>query len=270
MMPIEREENRAAIEIQRIARGRQARHYVERRRRKFNRAATKIQSRARGMRDRKRVTWAWKLHFASIGMQKIVRGRLDRVRVAAMRKFRKDTQYVFVVGVCLSVCAVCLSIYLSICLSVCLLTCSHARLPPRVPAVAMCATTMLHVRMPLVLHSLVRSAATLIQACMRGHVGRKRLRAKRFVRQFSRLANESADAMKPRVLEDLCALSQPPPAVVSVMQCALILLAPIEGLFTHAGHVFVDPTQAAAAKAKSALAAQHIDSDSDDSDGDTV
>ena len=110
----------------------------------------------------------------------------------------------------------------------------------------------------------------MIQACMRGHVGRKRLRAKRFVRQFSKLAIESADALKPRVIEELCALSQPPPAVLSVMQCALILLAPIEPLFTHAGHVYTDPTQAAAAKAKTALSAQHIDSDSDDSDGDTV
>ena len=49
-------------------------------------------------------------------------------------------------------------------------------------------------------------AATLIQACMRGHVGRKRLRAMRFVRQFSRLATEAADALKPKVLEELAAL----------------------------------------------------------------
>ncbi len=59
------------------------------------------------------------------------------------------------------------------------------------------------------------------------------------------------------------------PAVVSVMQCALILLAPIEPLFTHAGHVYVDPSLAAGAKAKAALATMHIDSDSD-SEADTV
>ncbi len=41
---------------------------------------------------------------------------------------------------------------------------------------------------------------------MRGHVGRKRLRAMRFVRQFSRLAIESVDALKPKVLEELAAL----------------------------------------------------------------
>ncbi len=49
-------------------------------------------------------------------------------------------------------------------------------------------------------------AATRIQACMRGHVGRKRLRAQRAVRQFSRLAVESVDALKPKVLEELAAL----------------------------------------------------------------
>ena len=101
---------------------------------------------------------------------------------------------------------------------------------------------------------------------MRGHIGRKRLRAKRFVTQFARLAIESADALKPRVIEELCALAMPPPAVVAVCQCALILLATIEPLFTHAGHVYVDPSAAAAAKAKTALMAQHIDSDSDQSD----
>jgi hypothetical protein len=41
---------------------------------------------------------------------------------------------------------------------------------------------------------------------MRGHVGRKRLRAQRAVRQFSRLAVESVDALKPKVLEELAAL----------------------------------------------------------------
>ncbi len=94
LQPIEIEEYQAALAIQRIARGRQARHYVERRRTKFNKAATRIQARARGMRDRKKVTWAWKLHFGAIAMQRIVRGRLARVRVATMRKFRKDTRSV--------------------------------------------------------------------------------------------------------------------------------------------------------------------------------
>ena len=94
LMPIEREENAAATNIQRIARGRQARHYVEQRRRRYNRAATKIQARARGMRDRRRVTWAWKLHFASIAIQRVVRGRLGRVRVSNLRKFLKDTRCV--------------------------------------------------------------------------------------------------------------------------------------------------------------------------------
>ncbi len=67
-----------------------------------------------------------------------------------------------------------------------------------------------------------------------------------------------------------CWQAHPSPAIVSVVQCALILLAPIEPLFTHAGHVFVDPALAARAKAKAALLAQHIDSDSDSSEGDTV
>ena len=67
----------------------------------------------------------------------------------------------------------------------------------------------------------------------------------------------------------LCVQAKPVPAVVSVMQCALILLAPIEPLFTHAGHVYVDPALAAGAKAKAALATMHIDSDSD-SEADTV
>jgi hypothetical protein len=67
-----------------------------------------------------------------------------------------------------------------------------------------------------------------------------------------------------------CWQAHPSPAIVSVVQCALILLAPIEPLFTHAGHVFVDPALAARAKAKAALLAQHIDSDSDSSQGDTV
>jgi hypothetical protein len=64
--------------------------------------------------------------------------------------------------------------------------------------------------------------------------------------------------------------AKPVPAVVSVMQCALILLAPIEPLFTHAGHVYADPALAAGAKAKAALATMHIDSDSESSEGDTV
>jgi hypothetical protein len=94
LQPIEIEEYNAARAIQRIARGRQARHYVERRRTKFNKAATRIQARARGMRDRRKVTWAWKLYFGAIAVQRIVRGRLARVRVATMRRFRRDTRYV--------------------------------------------------------------------------------------------------------------------------------------------------------------------------------
>ena len=43
LLPIEKEETSAATDIQRIARGRQARHYVERRRVQYNKAATRIQ-----------------------------------------------------------------------------------------------------------------------------------------------------------------------------------------------------------------------------------
>jgi hypothetical protein len=47
------------------------------------------------------------------------------------------------------------------------------------------------------------------------------------------------------------------------VQCALILLSPVEPLFVHAGFVYVDPALAAAAKAKEALINQHIHSDTD-------
>jgi hypothetical protein len=121
--------------------------------------------------------------------------------------------------------------------------------------------------------SFLSRSATAIQSSIRGFFGRKRLRAMRGIQQAAKLAMESADILKPRVLEELAALPVPPPAVASVVQCALILLAPLERLYTHAGHVFVDPEEAAKAKAASKIASQHIDSDSDsgdDANADTV
>jgi hypothetical protein len=83
----------------------------------------------------------------------------------------------------------------------------------------------MHMRMFLLwtLHdfsSSAPSAATKIQSCMRGLVGRKRLRAMRNNRQFSHFALESSDILKPRVIDELCALAAPPPSVIPVMQAS--------------------------------------------------
>ena len=72
-----------------------------------------------------------------------------------------------------------------------------------------------------------------------------------------------------QVLQDLAAVAKPPPALVALLQCALILIAPIEPLYTHSGNVYVDPQAAKAAKIKEESALQHIDSDDSDSDADT-
>jgi hypothetical protein len=204
LLPVELQEHEAATEIQRIARGRQARKYVERRRRRYNRAATKIQSRVRGMQDRRRVMTFRKRVKLATDLQRFTRGKLARYFVRDLRRFNLENR-----------------------------------------------------------------SATTIQACIRGFFGRKRMRAQRGLVAASRLAKEAADALKPKVLEDLAAVSLPPPALATVLQCALILTAPIEDLYTQSGNTYVDPAAARAAKIKEEMALQHINSDSD-SDGDTV
>ncbi len=157
------------------------------------------------------------------------------------------------------VCVLCLLLF--VCASVCHKPCLRVSL------------LLLCVRVIVSASSFLSRSATAIQSSIRGFFGRKRLRAMRGIQQAAKLAMESADILKPRVLEELAALPVPPPAVASVVQCALILLAPLERLYTHAGHVFVDPEEAAKAKAASKIASQHIDSDSDsgdDANADTV
>jgi hypothetical protein len=92
MLPTESEENVAATQIQRIARGRQAKHFVQRRRVAFNGAASKIQARIRGVLTRQRVTMVWKRHYAAISIQKVARGRQDRNHVRDLRRFNLHTQ----------------------------------------------------------------------------------------------------------------------------------------------------------------------------------
>ena len=134
MLPVEMEENEAATQIQRIARGRQARKAVERRRRRYNRAATRIQARARGMRDRNLVLGLRRKENAATEIQRMARGKLARREVKEMK-----------------------------------------------------------------LSNLHNTSAQIIQATLRGHFGRKRMRAKRGMAASSRLGKEAADALKPKV-----------------------------------------------------------------------
>lgn len=139
LLPVEMQEYQAAANIQRIARGRQARKAVARRRRRFNRAATKIQARVRGMRDRERVLGIRRREGAATNIQRIVRGKLTRENV-------------------------------------------HR----------------------IVRRNLENASATSIQACLRGHFGRKRMRAKRAMTAATRLAVEAADTLKAQVCCRCC------------------------------------------------------------------
>ena len=134
LLPVEMQEQQAAVQIQKIARGRQARKYVARRRRRFNRAATKIQSRARGMRDRARVRHLRLQEKAATDLQRIGRGRMGRNYVRDLKR-----------------------------------------------------------------SNLHNHSATLMQACVRGFFGRKRMRALWGLVSAAKLAQESADALKPKV-----------------------------------------------------------------------
>ena len=79
-------EHQCAVAIQAIARGRLARHAVERRRQIFTRAAIVIQAGARCLFARRYVAVVRRRHHAALTIQRVERGRQARVRTYARRQ----------------------------------------------------------------------------------------------------------------------------------------------------------------------------------------